>query len=90
MTMQQGNKMGKLSEQTFCGDLDVGAGDCDLMFLAEEPADGERETERGNGKEDKFKCFPPLTRMTQHESGKHKHTKQRGAVAPSINESKER
>lgn len=24
----------------FCGDLDMGAGDCDLMFLAEEPLSG--------------------------------------------------
>lgn len=38
---------------TFCGDLDVETGDCDLMFLAEEPADkemGEREGERGEEK----------------------------------------
>lgn len=30
-------------ELTFCGDLDVGTGDCDLMFLAEEPGRWERE-----------------------------------------------
>lgn len=37
------------TQPTFCGDLDVGTGDCDLMFLAEEPADrleGGREGER--------------------------------------------
>lgn len=34
------------TERTFCGDLDVETGDCDLMFLAEEPADNRvRETE---------------------------------------------
>lgn len=34
-------------EPTFCGDLDVQTGDCDLMFLAEEPVEKEmRERER--------------------------------------------
>lgn len=35
------------TEPTFCGDLDVQTGDCDLMFLAEEPVDKEmRESKR--------------------------------------------
>lgn len=37
------------TEPTFCGDLDVETGDCDLMFLAEEPADKER---RGGGQDE--------------------------------------
>lgn len=78
------------TEPTFCGDLDVGTGDCDLMFLAEEPADsqmrereGGREREREE-KEGKFKlveCFLLLARMTQRESCKHTHTEMRGPVA---------
>lgn len=37
------------TEPTFCGDLDVETGDCDLMFLAEEPADKERRGGVGTG-----------------------------------------
>lgn len=79
------------TQPTFCGDLDVGTGDCDLMFLAEEPADRseggrERETvgERERIKQGKFKleeCFLAFTRMTQHESCKHTHMEPRGPVA---------
>lgn len=60
---------------TFCGDLDVETGDCDLMFLAEEPADkemGERGRE-GGGKEGTFKLgdrLLPFAAMTQYESRK--------------------
>lgn len=42
------------AEPTFCGDLDAETGDCDLMFLAEEPADkesGKREGETRGRKE---------------------------------------
>lgn len=38
------------TQPTFCGDLDVGTGDCDLMFLAEEPADSQMR-ERGGQRE---------------------------------------
>lgn len=31
---------------TFCGDLDAETGDCDLMFLAEEPADNQMRRNR--------------------------------------------
>lgn len=69
-------------EPTFCGDLDTETGDCDLMFLAEEPADKEwgkgegRKTGEGRGrrKEGTFKLggghFLPSPAMTQHESRK--------------------
>ena len=39
------------TEPTFCGDLDMETGDCDLMLFAEEPADKKmREREVGNEK----------------------------------------
>lgn len=69
------------AEPTFCGDLDAETGDCDLMFLAEEPADNRT---RGRRKEGKFKLeerFLPFIMMTQHESCKHTHTELRGPVA---------
>lgn len=34
------------TEPTFCGDLEAETGDCDLMFLAEEPADKPDEKEK--------------------------------------------
>lgn len=40
LSQQSNKKLKKEKEKkelTFCGDLDVGTGDCDLMFLAEEP-----------------------------------------------------
>lgn len=40
------------TEPTFCGDLDVQTGDCDLMFLAEEPVDKEMR-ERGKEGDEK-------------------------------------
>lgn len=59
------------------------------MFLAEEPADSqrnesERKGDRERRKEGKFKLeehFLLLARMTQHESCKHTHMEMRGPVA---------
>lgn len=52
------------TKPTFCGDLDVETGDCDLMFLAEEPADKEMgERERGGRKRGHIQIrgtFPPI------------------------------
>lgn len=71
------------TKPTFCGDLDAETGDCDLMFLAEEPADKQMR-ERNTRKEGKFKLegrFLPFTMMTQRESCKHTHMESRGPVA---------
>ncbi len=58
-------------------------GDCDLMFLAEEPADNQmRERERDRRKEGKFKLeerFLPFTAMTQRESRTHTHVAERAS-----------
>lgn len=35
------------TEPTFCGDLEAETGDCDLMFLADEPADNRMRRKRG-------------------------------------------
>lgn len=44
-------------ELTFCGDLDMGTGDCDLMFLAEEPADSHMKEREGKFKMSGFVFF---------------------------------